>query len=143
MKLRKVFHRAQASSSHPLRLLTLCAFFAVGIIAGQIMQYMVGVDGSTELATYLRGYAGMITQQEALAPSSALQVVIIYFRGPLLLFCWDFVHLALSLFRLCAHYRVLSCHLLLPVFRQVWDMKAFSCRWRHLDCAELSRYPAH
>ena len=90
MKLRKVFHRAQASSSHPLRLLTLCAFFAVGIIAGQIMQYMVGVDGSTELATYLRGYAGMITQQEALAPSSALQVVIIYFRGPLLLFLLGF-----------------------------------------------------
>ena len=86
MKLRKVFHRAQASSSHPLRLLTLCVFFAVGIIAGQVMQYTVGIDGSTELAAYLRGYAGMITQQESSVPSSAVQVVITYFRGPLLLF---------------------------------------------------------
>lgn len=90
MKLRKVFNRAQASPSHPLRLLTLCAFFAVGIIAGQVIQYTVGIDGATELAAYLRGYAGMITQQDATVSSSAVRVFITYFRGPLLLLLLGF-----------------------------------------------------
>ena len=90
MKLCKVFHRAQASPSHPLRLLMLCAFFAVGIIVGQVIQYAVGSDGNTELAAYLRGYAGMIAEQETVVSSSAIQVAIAYFRGPLLLFLLGF-----------------------------------------------------
>lgn len=88
MKFRKVFHRAQASTAHPLRLLTLCAFFAVGIIAGQAVQYAAEADSSMELDTYLRGYAGMIMQQDP--ASSALRVAAVYFREPVLLLLLGF-----------------------------------------------------
>ena len=76
MKLRKVFHKAPASSARIPRLLTLCAFFAAGIVAGQVAQH--AVTGG-ELADYLRSYAGMVAENGA-AQASLLRVAVAYLR---------------------------------------------------------------
>ena len=78
MKLRKVFHKAPASSARIPRLLTLCAFFAAGIVAGQVAQH--AVTGG-ELADYLRSYAGMVAENGA-AQASLLRVAVAYLREP-------------------------------------------------------------
>ena len=82
MKLRKVFHKAPASSARIPRLLTLCAFFAVGIVAGQVAQH--AVTGG-ELADYLRSYAGMVAENGA-AQASLLRVAAAYLREPAIIF---------------------------------------------------------
>ena len=55
MKLRRVWNQAQASQPRVTRLLTLCAFFAAGIVLGQVVQPAVTAG---DLADYLRRYAG-------------------------------------------------------------------------------------
>ena len=82
MKLRKVFHKAPASSARIPRLLTLCAFFAAGIVAGQVAQH--AVTGG-ELADYLRSYAGMVAENGA-AQASLLRVSVAYLREPTIIF---------------------------------------------------------
>lgn len=82
MKLRRVFHKAQASQAYPLRLLTLCLFFAVGIVAGQILQRAVPGETGSELEAYLRGYVSAAAEETQV---SALQVLAVYLRAPLLL----------------------------------------------------------
>ena len=82
MKLRKVFHKAPASSARIPRLLTLCAFFAAGIVAGQVAQH--AVTGG-ELADYLRSYAGMVAENGA-AQASLLRVAVAYLREPTIIF---------------------------------------------------------
>lgn len=89
MKMRKVLHGAQASRSHILRLVTLCAFFAAGIIVGQIAGPAVLRDGGSELTEYLQSYAGAASQLTA-EPVSVLQVFAAYFRVPLLLLLLGF-----------------------------------------------------
>ena len=84
MKMRKVLHGAQASRPHILRLLTLCAFFAVGIVAGQLIGQMALRDSGSELTEYLQSYAGIAAEITA-EPVSVLRVLAAYFRVPLLL----------------------------------------------------------
>lgn len=81
MKLRKVFHKAQASRTRIPRLLTLCAFFAAGIVCGQLAQH--AAPGG-ELADYLRGYAGMVAQS-GVAQASLPRVAAAYLREPLII----------------------------------------------------------
>lgn len=86
MRLRKVFHRAQASQPQIPRLLMLCAFFAAGIIFGQIAQTAVA---SSELAEYLRHYAGWLAQ-DGMTGVSFWQVVVSYLREPLAVLLFGF-----------------------------------------------------
>ncbi len=81
MKLRKVIHKAQASPTHIPRLLTLCAFFAVGIVCGQLARH--GAPGG-ELAEYLRSYAGMVAR-DGVAQASLPRVAAAYLREPLII----------------------------------------------------------
>ena len=89
MKMRKVLHGAQASRPHFLRLLTLCAFFAAGIIAGQLIGPPLLKDGGSELTEYLQSYAGVASELTA-EPLSLLRVLAAYFRVPLLLLLLGF-----------------------------------------------------
>lgn len=86
MRLRKVFHRAQMSRPQLPRLLTLCAFFAAGIIAGQLAQTAAA---SSELAAYLHRYAGWLAQDGA-ATVSFWQVAVSYLREPLAVLLFGF-----------------------------------------------------
>lgn len=85
MNMRKKRHRAQASTPQSFRMVMLCAFFAVGIVAGHVVQYALMGDSSEELSSYLQGYAAVLTQ-EAEGTPSALRVLSVYLRDPLLLF---------------------------------------------------------
>lgn len=87
--MRKVLHGAQASRPHILRLLTLCAFFAVGIVAGQLIGPMALRDSGSELTEYLHSYAGIAAEITA-EPVSVLRVLAAYFRVPLLLLLLGF-----------------------------------------------------
>lgn len=82
MKLRKVFHKAPASPARIPRLLTLCAFFAAGIVAGQVVQHTVT---GGELADYLRAYAGMVAENGA-TQASLPRVTAAYLREPVIIF---------------------------------------------------------
>lgn len=81
MKLRKVFHSTQMPRMRIPRLLVLCAFFAVGILCGQLTQNAAPGD---ELADYLRTYAGMVAQSGITQPSLP-RVAAAYLREPLML----------------------------------------------------------
>ena len=117
MKLRKVFHKAPASSARIPRLLTLCAFFAAGIVAGQVAQH--AVTGG-ELADYLRSYAGMVAENGA-AQASLLRVAVAYLREPTIIF-------------LLASCSFGACPLLWRALPEVWGRRGYFCRWRPLDC---------
>ena len=125
MKLRKVFHKAPASSARIPRLRTLCAFFAVGIVAGQVAQH--AVTGG-ELADYLRGYAGMVAENGA-AQASLLRVAAAYLREPTIIFL-----LASWRFRWSARGKASPCPLLWRALPEVWGRRGYFCRWRPLDC---------
>lgn len=86
MRLRKVFHRTQVSQPQIPRLLTLCVFFAAGIISGQIAQTAAA---SSELTEYLRRYAGWLAQDGA-ASVSFLQAAAAYLREPLAVLLFGF-----------------------------------------------------
>ena len=60
MKLRKVFHKAPASSARIPRLLTLCAFFAAGIVAGQVAQHAVACGGGLSAGAHHHFSAGLL-----------------------------------------------------------------------------------
>ena len=82
MKLRKVFHKAPASPARIPRLLTQCAFFAAGIVSGQVVQHTVT---GGELADYLRAYAGMVAENGA-TQASLPRVMAAYLREPVIIF---------------------------------------------------------
>lgn len=86
MKLRKVLHRAQASQPRISRLLLLCAFFAVGIVGGQLVPRTT-VSG--ELAEYVRGLAHLTAQSDTVR-ASLLGVAVAYLREPAVLFLLSF-----------------------------------------------------
>lgn len=86
MKLRKVLHRAQASQPRISRLLLLCAFFAVGIVGGQLVPRTT-VSG--ELAEYVRGLAHLTAQNDTIK-ASLLGVAAAYLREPAVLFLLSF-----------------------------------------------------
>lgn len=81
MKLRKVFHSTQTSRTRISRLMVLCAFFAVGIICGQLAQHAAA---GGELTDYLRAYAGMVAQNGITQPSLP-RVAAAYLREPLII----------------------------------------------------------
>lgn len=81
MKLCKVFRPTQTSQARIPRLLTLCAFFAVGILCGQLAQRAAA---GGELADYLRTYAGMVAQNGITQPSLP-RVAAAYLREPLII----------------------------------------------------------
>ena len=89
MKMRRKRHRAQASAPQSLRLVMLCAFFAVGIVAGHAAQYMLMGSSNEEISSYLQGYAAVLTQGAADMPS-VWRVLAVYLRGPALLFLLGF-----------------------------------------------------
>lgn len=86
MKLRKMFYRAQASQPHISRLLTLCAFFAAGILSGQLLQHVVP---GGDLADYLRHYAGLIAQGGTIQ-TSLPRIAAAYLREPLVIIVLGF-----------------------------------------------------
>lgn len=86
MKLRKVLHRAQASQPRISRLLLLCAFFAVGILGGQLVP-RTAVSG--ELTEYVRGLAHLTAQNDTIK-ASLLGVAAAYLREPAVLFLLSF-----------------------------------------------------
>ena len=85
MKLRKVFHKAQAPQPRIARLLLLCAFFAAGIMGGQLAPR--GTAGE-ELAEYARGLAALATENSMVAALPS--VAAAYLREPVLLFLLSF-----------------------------------------------------
>lgn len=87
--MQKVLHRAQASRPHTLRLVTLCAFFAVGIIAGQCVGAAALQENGSELTEYVQGYIGAASVYPV-EPVSVLRTFAAYFRVPLLLLLLGF-----------------------------------------------------
>lgn len=84
MKLRRDIHRAQTSQPRSLRLMTLCAFFAAGIAAGQVAAGLAMRDGGgAELAEYLQRFSVLLAQGAQDAPS-VLRIFAAYFQVPLL-----------------------------------------------------------
>lgn len=84
MKLRRHIHRAPTSQPHTLRFMTLCAFFAAGIVAGQVVATLTLRDGGgAELTEYLQRYSTLLAQGAQDAPS-VLRVFGVYFQVPLL-----------------------------------------------------------
>lgn len=84
MKLRRDIHRAQTSQPRSLRLMTLCAFFAAGIAAGQVAAALVLRDGGgAELTEYLQRFSALLAQGAQDAPS-VLRVLAAYIQVPLL-----------------------------------------------------------
>lgn len=84
MKLRRDIHRAQTSQPRSLRLMTLCAFFAAGIAAGQVAATLALRDGGgAELTEYLQRFSALLAQGAQDAPS-VLRVFAAYFQVPLL-----------------------------------------------------------
>lgn len=84
MKLRRNIHRAQTSKPRSLRFMTLCAFFAAGIAAGQVAAALTLRNGSgAELTAYLQRFSALLVQGEQDIPS-VLRVFSAYFQVPLL-----------------------------------------------------------
>ncbi len=82
MKLRRVWNQAQASQPRVTRLLTLCAFFAAGIVLGQVVQPAVTAG---DLADYLRRYAGLVAENGPTQASLPMAAAA-YLREPAVIF---------------------------------------------------------
>lgn len=84
MKLRRHIHQAPTSQPHTLRFMTLCAFFAAGIVTGQVVAALALRDGGgAELTAYLQRYSTLLAQGAQDTPS-VLRVFGAYFQVPLL-----------------------------------------------------------
>lgn len=79
-RARTTAYRARFSELRGLRLPALCVFFALGAVLGHVAAQLVG--GDSELAAYLRSFASL--EAGAVASASTLQVLVAYFRYPLL-----------------------------------------------------------
>lgn len=130
MKLRKVFHKAPASSARIPRLLTLCAFFAAGIVAGQVAQH--AVTGG-ELADYLRSYAGMVAENGA-AQASLLRVAVAYLRESTIIFLLASCSFGAVAIPLVCAWQGFTLSFAVACFAGSLGQEGYFCRWRPLDC---------
>lgn len=84
MKIRKRRNHAQVPRAQIMRLVVLCVFFAAGALLGHLAAGMVDSEGTDALAAYLGNFAANLPENEQ-GLFSALQVLLAYFRLPLLL----------------------------------------------------------
>lgn len=84
MKTERAARGSRSGGAFRTKLLVMCAFFAVGAVLGMLMHRTVSAQEDMALRDYLVQYAQMTARNDS-AAASALSVLLVYFRCPLLL----------------------------------------------------------
>lgn len=102
MRLQKVLQRKQLRETFSPQLLLLCLCIVFGAVIGFFVQKTVSPEHNAELCDYLRQYADRSANTEGTVVSF-LRVAAVYFRYPVLAFCFGFCTIGIYLLPLlCA-----------------------------------------